>query len=472
MLGLLLLMFSTTMLPPAGVGFWYADETNAFIESFIITFDLGLFIWWPLRREQTELEHRDGFVVVVLFWLVFSALSALPFTLAEKVHMHFVDAAFEAVSGLTTTGATILSNLDNLSHSIRYYRAQLNFFGGMGIIVLAVALLPILGIGGMNLYKAETPGPMKNEKLTPRITETAKRLWYVYLVLNFACIFCFLIAGMPLFDAIAHGFSTLSLGGFSTHDANIGFYNNLMIELVAGIFSIIAAINFALFFSAWKQRSLLEIFRNPEFLFFISYMLLAISVVVISLITSGTFGLLESLVHGFFQTASIVTDNGLLTANYPNWPMHITLFLIMASFFGGCAGSACGGIKAIRFLLLFQQSTREIKQLLHPDGQFAVKIGDRAVPEGVMRSVWGFYFFYVFSFCAFSLIVAFTGVDLVTAFGSVAGCLNNMGVGLGETAINFKAVNDFAKWILIIAMLVGRLEVFPLLVIILRLWRG
>jgi trk system potassium uptake protein TrkH len=224
-LGLFLLMFSTTMLPPAGVGLWYADEADAFIKSFLITFILGLMIWWPLRHEQTDLRHRDGFVLVVLFWLVFSALSALPFTLAERVHMRFVDAAFEAVSGLTTTGATILSNLDNLSHSIRYYRAQLNFLGGMGIIVLAVALLPMLGIGGMDLYKAETPGPMKNEKLTPRITETAKRLWYVYLTLNLACIFCFWVAGMPIFDAVAHGFSTLSLGGFSTHDASIGFYN-------------------------------------------------------------------------------------------------------------------------------------------------------------------------------------------------------------------------------------------------------
>jgi trk system potassium uptake protein TrkH len=238
------------------------------------------------------------------------------------------------------------------------------------------------------------------------------------------------------------------------------------------IFSLIAGINFALFFLAWKQRSLLEIFRNPEFRFFISFMLLAISVVVIALAVSGTFGFWESLAHGFFQTASIVTDNGLVTANYPNWPMDIVLFLIMASFFGGCAGSACGGIKAIRFLLLFQQSAREVKQLLHPSGQFAVKIGNRAVPEGVMRSVWSFYFFYVFAFCAFSLVIAFTGVDLITAFGSVAGCLNNMGVGLGETAVNFNTLNDFANWILIIAMLVGRLEVFPLLVLILRFWRG
>lgn len=471
MLGLLLLIFSTTMLPPAGVGIWYADETKAFIETFCITYILGFTIWWPLRHEKTELRHRDGFVIVVLFWLVFSALSALPFTLAEKVHMPFVDATFEAVSGLTTTGATVLPNLDNLSHSILYYRAQLNFLGGMGIIVLAVALLPMLGIGGMDLYKAETPGPMKNEKLTPRITETAKRLWYVYLILNLTCILCFWLAGMPMFDAIAHSFATLSLGGFSTHSASIGFYDSPMIELVAGIFSLIAAINFALFFLAWKRRSLLEIFCNPEFRFFISFMLLAISVVVIALTIFGTFNFQESLVHGFFQTASIVTDNGLVTANYPSWPVPIALFLVMASFFGGCAGSACGGIKAIRFLLLFQQSAREVKQLLHPNGQFTVKIGSRAVPESVMRSVWGFYFFYVFSFCAFSLIITFTGVDLITAFGSVAGCLNNMGVGLGETAINFKMINHLAKWILIIAMLVGRLEVFPLLVLILRFWQ-
>jgi trk system potassium uptake protein TrkH len=397
-------------------------------------------------------------MVVVGFWILVSLLSALPFMLSENPHMPIADAVFEATSGLTTTGASVLSIVDNLPHAILYYRAQLNFVGGMGIVVLAVAVLPLFGIGGMQLYRAETPGPMKDEKLTPRIRETAKRLWYIYAGLVVACALAFWAAGMNLFDAICHSFATLALGGFSTHTDSIGYFHSPAIEIVAGVFSLLAGINFALYFIAWKNLSLRPILRNAEFQFYIVVLCLIIAVTCLALYATGTFGPWESFYHGFFQAASIVTDNGLVTAGYPAWPQSIALLLVFGSFFGGCVGSTCGGIKAFRFLLLFRQS--------------AIKIGGKPISDRVVDAVWGFYFLYILSYCLLSLGLAATGADLVTAFGSVAGCLNNMGVGLGETATTFGVLNDAATWMLSLAMLLGRLEVFPLLLLFSKdFWR-
>jgi trk system potassium uptake protein TrkH len=466
-------MFSSTMLPPMLVGWWYKDgDILPFADTFALTLAVGLSCWLPTRPLRTELRNRDGFVVVVLFWVVLSLLSALPFALSQRPHMRFVDAVFESVSGLTTTGATILSDIDTLPHSILYYRAQLNFLGGMGIVVLAVALLPMLGIGGMQLYKAETPGPMKDEKLTPRITETAKNLWYIYVSLNVACILAFWLAGMSLFDAVAHSFATLALGGFSTHSASIGYFQSPAVEAVGGVFSLLAGVNFALYFLAWRARSLKQILQDPEFILYYQVLAVIIAIVCGYLYFSGTFPLWPAICHGFFQAASIVTDNGLVTAGYPEWPTFVTLLLLLGSFFGGCVGSTCGGIKVIRFLLLYKQSAREIKLLIRPTAQITVKLGDRPMPIRVMQAVWAFYFLYIFSYCFFSLALTATGVDMVTAFGSVAGCLNNMGVGLGLTAANFSPLSDTATWILSLSMLVGRLEVFPLLLLFLPdFWR-
>ncbi|PWV62300.1 potassium transporter TrkG [Plasticicumulans acidivorans] len=471
--GLLLVMFSMTMLPPLLVALYYDDGAlEPFADSFAITLLSGLVFWLPLRRHKVDLRNRDGFLVVVAFWFTLSLLSAIPFMLAKNPHMPLVDAVFEAVSGLTTTGATVLSNIDALPHAIVYYRAQLNFFGGMGIVVLAVALLPMLGVGGMQLYRAETPGPMKDEKLTPRITETAKNLWMLYVGINVICTLSFWLAGMEPFDAICHSFATIALGGFSTHDASIGYFKSPAIELVAGLFSIIAAVNFALFFFAWRQKSLRAIFADEEFRFFLRAIGAIIVFAIGWLYWSGTFPLWEAIYHGFCQTASIVTDNGLVTANYPDWPLPVTLLLLLGSFLGGCVGSTCGGIKAMRFLLLYRQSVREMKLLIRPTAQIPVKLANRTVPERVMQAVLAFYFLYIFAYCACSVGVAATGVDLVTAFGSVAGCINNMGVGLGDTAGNFAPLNDAATWILTLSMLIGRLEVFPLVLLFVpAFWR-
>ncbi|MFZ1828555.1 MAG: potassium transporter TrkG [Candidatus Competibacteraceae bacterium] len=470
MVGLLMILFSVTMLPPMGVAWWYDGYgvVVPFAKAMGAMLGLGLLCWLPVCRYKVDLRNRDGFVVVVAFWFLLSLIGALPFMLSDHPHMPLVDAVFETVSGLTTTGGTVLSGLDTMPKAIVYYRAQLNFLGGMGIIVLAVALLPMLGVGGMQLYKAETPGPMKDEKLTPRIAETAKNLWYIYVGLNVACTLSFWAAGMSFFDAICHSFATLALGGFSTHDASIGYFQSSTIELVAGFFSLAAAVNFALYFLAWRSRSLKAIFRDAEFRFCMVVFGGIIAVACAHLYLSGKFPLWESIYHGFFQTASVITDNGLVTVGYPaDWPIFVPLLLLLGSFFGGCVGSTCGGIKAIRFLLLYKQSVREARLLIRPTAQIAVKLGHHPIPDRVMQAVWAFYYLYIFSYCFFSLALTATGVDLVTAFGSVAGCLNNMGVGLGETASNFSPLNDTATWLLSLAMLIGRFEVFPLLLLFL-----
>jgi len=470
MMGVLMVLFSATMLPPMAVAWWYDGYAVIlpFAEAMGVMLGVGLLCWLPVYRFKVDLRNRDGFVVVVAFWFLLSLIGALPFMLSDNPHMPLVDAVFETVSGLTTTGGTVLSGLDTMPKAIVYYRAQLNFLGGMGIIVLAVALLPMLGIGGMQLYKAETPGPMKDEKLTPRITETAKNLWYIYVGLNVACTLSYWAAGMSFFDAVCHSFSTMALGGFSTHDASLGYFQSQVIELIAGFFTMIAAVNFALYFLAWRGRSLKYVWRDAEFRFFMAVMAGIVVATCGYLYYSGHYSLWGSVYHGFFQSFSIVTSNGLTTVGYPaDWPLFVPLLLLLASFFGGCVGSTCGGIKAIRFLLLYKQSVREARLLVRPSAQIAVKLGNHPVPDRVMQAVWGFYYLYIFSYCFFSLALAATGVDLVTAFGTAAACLNNMGVGLGETAAGFGVLKDTATWLMSLAMLVGRLEIFPLLVLFL-----
>lgn len=473
LIGLLLVLFSVTMLPPLAVSLIYRDGgTSAFLETFALTLSVGLLLRLSARHENVDLKKRQGFLVVVGVWVAASLLSAVPFMLSKHPHMHFTDAMFESMSGLTTTGATVLAGLDTLPHSILYYRAQLNLLGGMGIVVLAVAILPMFGIGGMQLYRAETPGPMKDEKLTPRIRETAKRLWYVYVGLVVACIVAYWIAGMNLFDAIAHSFATLALGGFSTHSESIGYFHSAPIEIVGGVFSLLAGVNYALYYMAWRSRSVTAIVKNAEFQFYIGVMGAILAFTCLGLWLTGTYGPWESFYHGFFQGASIATDNGLTAGGYPGWPSFIPLLLIFASFFGGSVGSTCGGIKALRFLLLFRQSVREIRLLIHPSAQFAIKVGGSQISERVVEAVWGFFFLYVFAFCFLSLGLTMTGLDLETAFGSVAACINNMGAGFGATASSFGGLNHMAKWLLWLAMLLGRLEVFPLVLIFSRdFWR-
>jgi len=465
-IGILLALFSLTMLPPAVLA-WIYDEAslNAFLYAFAMVMLIGMVLWLPVHAHRKELRLRDGFIVVVMFWVVLGMSGSLPFVLSSK--LPFVDAVFESLSGLTTTGATVIAGLDALPRSVLYYRQQLQWLGGMGIIVLAVAILPMLGIGGMQLYRAETPGPMKDNKLTPRITETAKALWYIYLGLTVACALAYWLAGMTPFDAVAHSFSTIAIGGFSTHDASIGYFNSALIESVAIVFMLLAGVNFALHFLAWRGLSLRPYLSDPEFRFYFSILFIVSAITSYFLYTSGTFETQgAALHHGIFQAVSIGTTAGFTTAEYHNWPLFLPVLLLLTSFIGGCAGSTGGGLKVIRVLLLLKQGMREIKRLIHPNAQFAVKVGDKPLPSRVIDAVWGFFSLYVVCFCLMSVILAATGLDFVTSFSAVAACMNNLGPGLGDVGVNYTSVNATAKWVLCFAMLLGRLEIFTLLVLL------
>ncbi|PPC77340.1 potassium transporter TrkG [Pokkaliibacter plantistimulans] len=471
--GFLIIIYSLSMLVPALMGLLYGEsDLYAFLKTFAGAFSCGLLLWGGTSRFRGDLKTRDGFLVVVLFWCVFSSVSALPFWFDQRLQLSVTDALFEGISGITTTGASILDNIDDQPKSILYYRAQLNFLGGLGIIVLAIAILPMLGIGGAKLYQGELPGPLKEERLTPRLADTAKHLWMIYSGLALAGTLAFRLAGMDWFDALCHSLSTVSLGGFSTHGDSLGYYHSDAIECVAGVFSILAAVNFALYFVVLRRRSLLPILRDAEFRFFALIVTLVVGYTCFSLYHSGLFNGREALVHGFFQAVSVMTDNGLGSAGFPDWSQDTVLLLFGASFFGGCVGSTCGGIKALRFLILRRQSSHEIRQLIHPGAVYVAKVGGRAISERVIKSVWGLFFLYIFFTCLFTWALVVAGNDVMTAFGTVAACINNMGIGYGATAAGFGGLNDVSKWLMCAAMLFGRLEIFPLIVVFSRtFWR-
>jgi trk system potassium uptake protein TrkH len=386
---------------------------------------------------------------------------------AEQPALSFTDAVFEAVSGLTTTGATVIVGLDKLPPAILYYRAQLHWLGGMGVVVLAVAVLPMLGVGGFQLYRAETPGAIKDTKLTPRITETAKALWYVYLGLTLACIAAYWAAGMTLFDAVCHGFATLATGGFSTHDASLGFFQSPLINAIAIVFMVLAGANFALHFLVWRSRSLRNYQRDPEFK---AYMIIlgAVSLFVVAyLILAGQQQTVPgATLDGIFHVVSIMTSTGFTTTDFSVWPGTLPVLLVFIMFIGGCGGSTGGGMKVIRWLLLYRQGAREVMRLVHPAAEIPVRLGATVVPQRVVDAVWGFFAIYVTLFGAMMLILLATGVDQVTAFSAIATCLNNVGPGLGEVAFSFKTMQDIDKWVCVWAMLLGRLEIFTLFVLI------
>lgn len=467
-LGLLLALFSLTLLPPMALSLLFDDgAAPAFASAFALTLGVGVLCWLPVRHVRRELRLRDGFVIVVMFWTVLSATGSLPFLLAENPRLSVTDAMFESFSGLTTTGATVITRIDELPRSILYYRQQLQWLGGMGIIVLAVAVLPMLGIGGMQLYRAETPGPIKDNKLTPRIAETAKSLWYIYLGLTVACALAYWVAGMSLFDAVGHAYATVAIGGFSTHDASIGHFNSALIDMIAVVFMFLAAANFALHFIAFRHRSVMGYWRDAEFRFYVLLLSVVIAVTVLGLYLTETYERWQdALVHGLFQAVSIGTTAGFTTAEFYNWPGFIAILLLFSSFVGGCAGSTGGGIKVMRFLLLVKQGMREITRLVHPNATIPVRIGDRTVDSRVVEAVWGFFALYVASFAAMYLALAATGLDLMTAFSAVAACINNLGPGLSDVGAHYADMHDLGKWILCFAMLLGRLEIFTLLVLL------
>lgn len=467
-LGQLLMVFSLTMLPPLLVGIYYGetDVYNSFGNAFIATVFTGFLLWLPYHKHHGDLRLRDGFIIVVLFWTVLGIFGALPLLLSDAVHISIIDSLFESISGLTTTGATILTQLDTLPYSILFYRQQLQWLGGMGIIVLAVAILPMLGVGGMQLYRAETPGPVKDSKLTPRITETAKALWYIYLSLTILCALTYWFAGMSIFDAVSHSFSTIAIGGFSTHDLNIQYFNSVTIEWVAIVFMLASGANFGLHFVAWRKRSILYYWRDAEFKMYISILaIVSVFAFLILYLHQSNHEWFTLVTKSIFHVVSMGTTTGFTSANFYLWPTVLPVLLIMISFIGGCAGSTGGGMKVIRILLLFKQGKREIMRLIHPNAQFAVKLGKKPVDNRVIEAVWGFLSAYIAVFVVMLLLLMATGLDQVTAYSAVAATLNNLGPGLGEVAQNYSSINGFSKIVLCLGMLLGRLEIFTLLVI-------
>jgi trk system potassium uptake protein TrkH len=474
-LGMLLGLFSVSMLPPMLVSWWYEDGVlNAFLGAFLLILISGALLWLPVRHHRRELRLRDGFIVVVMFWVALGLCGSVPLLLVSNPDMSVTDAVFESVSGLTTTGATVIEGIDVMPRSILFYRQQLQWLGGMGIIVLAVAILPLLGVGGMQLYRAETPGPMKDNKLTPRITETAKALWYIYLGLTVLCAIAYWIAGMTPFDAIAHSFSTIAIGGFSTHDASLGYFDSPLIEAVSVLFMTIAGINFALHFLAWRSRSTRPYIGDTELKTYIGLLACISAITSLYLFYSGAFpSFASSLRYGIFQTVSISTTTGFTTSGYHIWPSFLPVMLLFASFIGGCAGSTGGGLKVIRVVLLFKQGKREITRLIHPNAQVPIKVNGASMPNKVVDAVWGFFATYVAAFSFMLLALLALGLDQVTAFSAVAACINNLGPGLGSVGASYASLGDGAKWILSLAMLLGRLEIFTLLVILTPgFWRG
>jgi trk system potassium uptake protein TrkH len=460
--GFLIALSSLMMLPPVAVSWWYHDGTAVlFLISAAILVLVGLLIYLPVRNVHHELRVRDGFLIVVGCWL------ALAIVLLQTPQLSYVDALFESMSGLTTTGATIITNIEALPRGVLYYRQQLQWLGGMGIIVLAVAILPMLRIGGMQLYRAETPGPLKDSKLTPRIMETAKALWLIYLGITIVCALAYWLAGMSLFDAVGHSFSTVAIGGFSTHDASLAYFDNPTIELTALVFMVIAGINFALHFTAWRKASAQPYFMDPELKVYAMLLVSLATLASFALYFNGTYDtMLESVRYAGFQVISAMTTTGFTTTEFYLWGGFVPILMICAAFIGGCAGSTAGGMKVIRIILLYRQSAREIQRLIHPHAVIPVKVGGQKTPETVMDAVWGFFFLYIASFALMTVLLNATGIDSVAAFSAVAACITNLGPGLSEVGSNYSAVNTAGKLILSFAMLAGRLEIYTLLVLL------
>lgn len=467
-IGLLLIISSLIMVPPIIVGYIYQDgDIKPFISGFITLFSFGSALLFAYRSAKSDLKTRSGFIVVGLSWLIIGGSCAIPLFFADSLNLSLTDAIFESVSALTTTGATIINHLDELPHSILFYRQLLQWLGGMGIIVLAIAILPMLRIGGMQMFKAETPGPMKDNKLTPRITETAKSLWYLYLGITLLCALAFYMAGMNGFDAIGHAFSTLSTGGMSTHDDSMAYFDNSLIEVITMIFMFIAGINFSSHFIAWRAASLKPYLNDTEIRTYASIVLTTIVLITFILLSNNFYpSLYESIRHASFQVISMITTTGFTTNDVSQMPTLVPFLLILLGTMGACAGSTSGGIKMIRIVLLNKLSMRELYRLIHPHGQFIVKLNGKTVNYRVLDSISAFMLQFIFILTIFTIVLLFFGEDLTTAGTSVLSSVANIGPALGTTHVNFVNLADGSKWTLSLAMIFGRLEIFTLFVLL------
>ena len=464
LLGILLGIFSLSFIPPLILTYMYSESGGeVFLYSFLFFSIFGSAIWAATRQKNLPLNISDGFVVTTLFWVVLACAGSVPFYFFG---LSVSDAIFESASGITTTGATTIVGLDNLPKSILLYRQLLQWIGGMGLIVLAVAVMPALGIGGGQLYKMELPGSHGNQKLTPKITDSAKALWKIYVGLTVACATLYLLSGMNVFDSIAHSLSTVAGGGFSTHDGSIGFFDSALIEAVCIIFMLLSAASFAVHYAAIFGGKPLKYFYDSEFRFFLSVVLLIVVISLIVHIISNSYAdIFSAFGTTVFHVVSTVTTSGFTTENFSLWPGFLPYLLLVGAFMGACSQSVGGGIKAWRVLIMINQAYKEILKTIHPNAVLSSKIGTKVIDAKIAEKVWGFFSIYVFIFMFLLMAMLGTGLSFETAFSAVGACLNNLGPGLGDVASNYANVSGFGKFILCFAMILGRLEIFTLLVL-------
>lgn len=475
-LGLVVLIFAFALLLPVVTALYFDDAAQrAYDEAFVITFFSGLLMWLGTRHKKRELRIKDGFLLVALVWAGLPAFATIPF-LFYFPDISFTDAYFEAVSGMTTTGSTILSGLDAVPPSINLWRAELVWVGGMGLIVLAVAILPLLGIGGRQMFKAETPGPMKDSQLTPRIAQTAKGLWLVYALITLACALAYWAVGMSKFDAVIHAFTTMGLGGFSTHDASFGYFNSPLIEMVSVVFMLIAGVNFATHFLAFRSRSPRAYFADSEaHAFWIVTLGSALIIAIYLLVWKVYPDFLTALRFSLFNTVSIATSTGFASTDYNQWPIFAPLLMLMLSCFASSSGSTGGGIKMVRAMLLFKQGWREMARLIHPNAVLPVKLQDTVVPNNIIYAVLAYLFLYLVSAVFMTLLMTASGLDFISSFSAVIASINNTGPGLNQVgpATTYAALTDFQTWVCTFAMLIGRLELFTFFVLLTRsFWKS
>ena len=466
-LGVIVALSSLSKLPSVAIALALDEGTaGVFFGSFLLSAGVGAMMYWPFRRVSYDLRLRDGFLIVTATWLLASLVSSLPLMYAPP-HLSFTAAMFEATSGLTTTGATIIVGLDELPKSVLFYRQFLQFLGGMGVVILSVAILPMLKIGGTQLFRAESGGMTRDTKLTPRIADTAKALWGVYIGLNILCALAFWAGGMSLFDAVCHAMATTSTAGFSPYDASFGHFDSALLEWLAVAFMLIGGINFGLHFLAWRRASSGVYFADSELKAFLRIVLAASLIVTASIFLGGDYlHLNEAFRHSTFQVVSNITTTGFSIIGFDHWSGAAPLLLVGLAIIGGCAGSTTSGLKVARVVMLLRQGYREVKQLVHPKGRFLVKIGGRPVSESVVLSVSGFIALWMLCFILLVLAMNATGLDILTSFGAAIATLTNLGPGLGEVSTTFATVNATAVWLGTFGMLLGRLEVFSVLVLL------
>ncbi len=449
--------------------YYHAGHVVEFSTAGVVVLIMGAGMIRYGRHAPDRLSHKDGFLIVALAWLILSLLGAVPFWTTGTLPS-IVDAWFESSSGMTTTGATVLTGLDQMPHSILFWRSLEQWLGGMGIIVLAVAVMPLLGVGGMQLFKAETPGPV-TDKLTARVTETAKALWYIYLGITVLCALSYWLGGMSKFDAINHALSTLATGGFSTHDASFGYFESPTLNLVSIFFMFVAGVSFTLHFTAILQGfSISTYFRDEEFRAYLAWVSMVTLMIILVLDWSGQIKAIEALFH----VVSLITTTGFAISDYGQWPPGTSMLLLIIMFVGGCAGSTGGGMKVVRIMLLFRQGMREIRRLVHPHGVIHVKMGNRRIPPNITEALWGFAVLFIVCYIIMSVLLAFTGVDMVTAFTATAACITNTGPGFGDVgpASTYQSLPQMAKGVLSFGMILGRLEIYTFFVLLVpEFWR-